>query len=332
MKSTHKRRFLAVLLLFVPLALFAVIREQLSWRPRVLGKVKYGVSALAWSPDSKWLASADGVNFVNNPQRGEIRLWNARDGAYRVAQPAGKDIFRKLRFVGGNHKIVAQGDYSRLRIYNLDNGAIEPAPPGLKSWRWAISPDGQTIAYPHLDANYSMHLRIHHRGTGRTTEINSFNYIHNMIFASDSKKIVVYGVLTDNKATISIWNLHSLKQPIKVIPADFRFDINMALGPNDSYVALATDTGSFRVFNLSTGNLDKEWKEHGDPTALSPSGDLVAQVMHSQVNLRAYPSEKLVRTLRSPVSRIIEIAAFSPDGRTLAVGDNEGHIVLWRVK
>ena len=78
LNTTQKRRFLVAALFIVPLALFALIREQLSWRPRVLGKMKHPVIALAWSPDGKWLASGEGDPFLlywDSKTNVSVSLW-----------------------------------------------------------------------------------------------------------------------------------------------------------------------------------------------------------------------------------------------------------------
>ena len=61
-----KKQLGIFLLAIIPLALFFVMRAKLSWRPRILGKMKGEVTALTWSPDGKWLGALGRCNSLEN--------------------------------------------------------------------------------------------------------------------------------------------------------------------------------------------------------------------------------------------------------------------------
>ena len=134
----------AALLLCVPVALFFVIRERQSWRPRVLGQMKHFVTALAWSSDSKWLASGEAI-YSGQKKDGEIRLWSVRDGESQVVQPEQNDGVQSLQFLQGNQKIASRGYGYPFRVHTLHDGPSEDLKV-IKPWRiWKISPNGHKI-------------------------------------------------------------------------------------------------------------------------------------------------------------------------------------------
>lgn len=70
-----RNRWLRIaILLMVPLALYLVLREQMSWRPRILKLAPASLNSLKFSPDGKILAASGVVN-----EQLEVGLWDTQN-------------------------------------------------------------------------------------------------------------------------------------------------------------------------------------------------------------------------------------------------------------
>jgi hypothetical protein len=145
MKPATKRSLRVALIVLVPLALFAVIHERQSWRPRVLGKMKHGVNALAWSPDGRWLASgSDNPGEWDSP--GEICIWAVWHKKLRCAFKIGYVPVRWLRFSADGNELLVVDTSNVFRRCNWRTGAVVGEPLQLPDDVFALSPDGSTLA------------------------------------------------------------------------------------------------------------------------------------------------------------------------------------------
>lgn len=133
------------------------------------------------------------------------------------------------------------------------------------------------------------------------------------------------------KPTFWIWNL---RRPDKshVLKVEADTDSRLFFWPDNSSLAAIPESGtSLWVYNLKNGRfIHHRFNEH---IALSPTGDMLAYGGSGGIKVLAYPSLKLMREL--PHVSIIssqQPVAFSPDGSTLAVGEMNGTITLWRVR
>jgi WD40 repeat protein len=91
--------------------------------------------------------------------------------------------------------------------------------------------------------------------------------------------------------------------------------------------------GTCWLWDLAVSDTPKEWKEHpriGEALALSADGRVLASLRPGgEVRLSLTDSEELLHVL--PNSRTVTTAAFSCDGRLLAVADGERTVRLWEV-
>jgi serine/threonine protein kinase/WD40 repeat protein len=127
------------------------------------------------------------------------------------------------------------------------------------------------------------------------------------------------------------------------LPSDFRdgFVSSLAFSPTSGTLAIAHRSGEICLWDLATtgctSSLAGAWA-----VAFSPNGETLAaadattgayaeNVTNGVIRLWNVATGKLTTTFTDPSSQGALSLAFSPDGKTLAVGDRDGATYLWDV-
>ncbi len=99
----------------------------------------------------------------------------------------------------------------------------------------------------------------------------------------------------------------------------------LAISPEGTQLALGGDDGVVRVLNINTGHELLRLSSHMDSVrslAFSPHGRrLISSGQDRRVILWDLESGRAIKNLTSPGASPVQFAAFSPDGRTVAIGD-----------
>ena len=336
MNSVLKRRLCAALLILLPLALFAAMRERLSWRPRLLGQTKPMVAALAWSPDGKWLASVSGYRGMN----GELAVHDARSGALRFPLVSlDKDTW-SLQFSRDGRWLIGAVSEA-IAFWDAASGVKrhQISLKGDSSPLFALSPDGKLLATVSFKCM-------------KLWRLADFKPVVSMprwicegvpVFTADGHHVWSPGTPR--------WSLWSCATGARVAARDIYFGLLVCFWPDAATAVINRSHGLTHVYELRDWNSGRLIKTAiiGSPCAFSPDGSVLAAYEGSDVQLfdaHFAPG----RVLEMPVTREnvpIAVApgfgvvssrarctalAFAPDGRTLAVGDHRGFITLWRVK
>jgi hypothetical protein len=336
MTPATKRSLRVAILFLVPLALFGGLRERQSWRPRVLGKMKYGVNALAWSPDGRWLASGS-----DNPAQwespGEICVWAVWHKKLRRAFKIGHVPVRWLRFSSDGNELLVVDTSNVFRRCDWRSGAVFGEPLQLPDDVFALSPDGSTLA----TAN----------GLNRVSDASlicpmpgSAGQLEATAFSADGRKVVFLkeSVTTTGAPVLEIWPVTpegalAEKASRIALPTDFLAsgEANISFSPQADSVFVVSQTET-RQYDLKSAQLvntvacDSEYQ----PDTFSPDGALLAEASPVDSGAVLHPlTGGTSRFLQQKeLSRPGTSLAFSADSRTLSIGDDKGFITLWRVK
>ena len=248
-----------------------------------------------------------------------------------------------LRALEGNHegwiksiafspdgKKIATGTYlpgttedsGMLRLWDTDTGRhIKTLTnKGIYSGM-AFSPDGNKIA------GGLAKLRLWNAWTGK--RLQTFKHGHgfaSVAFSPDGKRILAGGLgfaylyATSSGRLIRTLNTQNVgKQTV------------VSFSPNGERIAAINADNSVSTWNINTGRRIRTFEnEQVKLVSFSPNGKKIAMVnvfAEPAVHLYNVNTGELLQTLSNPVD--IWSVAFSPDGKRIATGDNNGTIRLW---
>ena len=297
---------------------------------------KWQVKSLAFSPD--------GETLVSGSIDQTVRLWDVNTGEQKKTLTGHTNWVRSIAFSPDGKTIASSSRDGTIRFWNADIGTLKNIITGYAAGTEAIafSSDGQTIiigygdgAIRFWDANTGQHIKT----LNEFRNAMSSGAVRNIAFTPDGKTLAwgddgmrLWDVDTDEHRvilTISEWGSHSLE-----------------FSPDGKTMAIAFDKD----------NLIKLWDMHTKqkltltghtaeifPLAFSPDSKTLASTGDDDT-VRLWDTqtgeEKKVFTLDSAWRRDVidwridstwSGLAFSPDGRTLAVGGGE-IILLWDIE
>ncbi len=199
----------------------------------------------------------------------------------------------------------------------------------------AFSPDGQTLATCGAGI-----VRLRDVATGvligsmRADEEECLNVV---VFSRDGARLAAVG----NSGVLRVWDVASGRLLLNVRAGQGSIN-SLALSPDGRIIATAGEDGTVRFWNAVTGISIKVFRpphllrDRLDPEALwgpiafSPDGSVLAAVLFGgEVRLWDTQTCRVMRNIGADDLHLLT-AAFSPDGRRLATGtDQGGRLRFW---
>jgi WD40 repeat protein len=290
------------------------------------------VYALSFSPDSRWLASAD--------DGGEVRLWN-------VAQPGDNAVLgrhagnvRGLAFAQGQSGpvLVSTGYDGEVRLWdyrNPDAGATV-----VRGHDSAInllaSPGEDRSQLPNLlvTAAYDRSLRVWHTDSPFAEPhqvLSAEPGVVDVAVSPDGTQLASY---SQDGSTIQLWDARTGVADVTLGPDEVPVSA-IAYSPSKDVLWVGSRDGSISAWNTQTAVLLHRFPGSDDTIATvaeSPDGTLLASGGEdSKIRIWDSNSGELLRELAGHSGSVTGVA-FTADGKTLiSAGMGSGTLRIWDV-
>ncbi len=319
------------------------------------------INQLAWSPDSSLIAtasddgsvaihyiatreeifrysfedaegtavvfSADGTKLLTNGEQSEIVVWDLVTATRMNTFAWGDIFFRQLEINPTNTNLVALNKYGQTTLWDYYTGTQIDTLDEYNStyFSLAISPNGSKYFY--LDGN---ELSVMADETGKivwSRVDEAFDQMLAPAFSKDGSVLVggtyhgyVNFLNANNGTEINYFDAHD----------DWIREI--AISPDESKIATASDDKTIKVWNYNTYELLYTLEGHTDyvrTVAFSPDGQLIASAGDDQtVRIWDVNTGIILHVLEGHEDWIFTVA-FSPDGKILGSTGGDGYVLLW---
>ncbi|QYS99678.1 hypothetical protein H0G86_006798 [Trichoderma simmonsii] len=310
---------------------------------RTIREAKKGdelIFSMAFSPDSKTIASGNGDATVN--------LWNVETGAcfatFTTSHPHAAISAIAFRL---DDKELALGritPYGKIRILDMATGKDQETHISLDDTicGMAFSRDDRTIAVGSKDGTIQLwdaDLGMRVWTTGDTSSLRTRSaipkVIENMVFSPDGKTLALSGFLSKE---VELWDaLKGTRHKTLKIP--LRFFTPAIAGDGDGAITFSPDGGTLAfgcrgicLWDVTTGRRIPQPIIEGTyctAFALSPNGEELASSFYgTEIKLQNMATGKVQREFSKGWNRVHAIT-FLPEGKTLAAVYDTGLILVW---
>ena len=363
---TQPRRCLLFVVMLIVLDGAAVQRDVHAKEPRKLEGHDKAITALAFAPDGKILATGS--------SDGKICLWDTATDKVIFRLEGDKDCVYAVAFAPDSKLLATAGTGNLVIVWNPGTGKEVRRLKGHedKIAALAFSSDGKLLA----SGGYDKSIRLWNPATGQ--EVRQLKEhegrVTALVFSPDSKTLASGGtghatiqvngniVGTSQADTIHLWELTG-KTPAWKLTCRAS---NIAFSPDGKTLAgggmvadIQRDQGGtsidghdmISIIDVATGKEIRQIKWRGSAVVFSPDGKTIASGMGSLLHfadfgiigpngVNARKTDYRARLwevatgkeiLKLPEEKAVAIA-FSPDGKTLATGNTEGLVRLWDIE
>jgi RNA polymerase sigma factor (sigma-70 family) len=292
-----------------------------------------GAFGIAFTPDSKTLLMGGGF--------GELSQWDVASGKLLPESSDPDDNFAAVRFVDGSkHLLVAAGQYI---VYDWKAGRPVYRYPGPRkyfrsSWQ-PLAPDGSLMA---LSRDKQITLLDTRLGQERWRLAQNSSLAGALAFSADSRLLFV---AESGKASVLVVDV-ATGETVRELKGEDQQFYRMAVSPDGRWLASSAINPSTRapaglvVWDVASGRPIHRLEQRDvycralafSPTCkeLAIALEQINQVpVSSTVTLIDVPTGRIKRSFAVPQQ--LMTMAYSPEGRTLAIGAGEGSLRLWEV-
>ncbi len=287
-----------------------------------------GITSVAFSPDGQLLATSD--------TKGEIKIWQVKDGKQLVSCQGHLHWVWAIAFTPDGRTLASVADDYLVKLWDVNTGQCFRT---LKGHTYsvnaiALSPDGRTLATSGQDTTIRLwDIGDTNDATNSTASrilLGHDQRVWSLAF-SPNGQVLVSG---SEDLTIKLWDA-AIGKCFQTLEGHSKWVKAVAFSPNGQWLASGSYDFSIRLWEVSTGQSLKTMQGHTNvvtAVTFSPDGQWLASSSFDQtLKLWDIKTGQCLKTFQGHTNRVWTVA-FSPDNNQLVSGGDDHATKLWDIK